>query len=93
MSQVLSRVKEEQVGHGDDDHEVKIMDMKNRHCEVEMKKSVIWFSPVGIKNGWNMATWLSWFLTIEKSWGPRKQYCLGLNSNKQKLFEYHNEMF
>ena len=77
-----ARVRDEQAGHGDDDDEVKNMDMENGQGEIEVKKFVIgdWFSPVGIKNGWNNATWLSWFLTIKKSWGPRKQNCLGLNS-------------
>ena len=72
---------------------MKIMDMENGQSEAEVKKLVIGSGPVGTKNEWNIANWLSWFLTIEERWGPRKQNCLGLNSNKQKLFEYLNEMF
>ena len=43
-----ARVKEEQAGHGDDDDEVKNMDMENGHGEVEVKifviGSVLWES-------------------------------------------------
>ena len=36
-----ARVRDEQAGHGDDDDEVKNMDMENGHGEVEVKKFVI----------------------------------------------------
>ena len=54
-----ARVKEEQAGHGDDDDEVKILDMENGHGEVQVKKFVIgdWLDGIWLPGSHGFSQW------------------------------------